>query len=396
MHPNRAERLAREKPPAHVLLLAMMPIGDSLFATPTVEAIRDCYPQARITALVHSTTAKLMRNVPGVDEVLILPTGPDWQGVRALLRFLRNLRAQRFDSAVDFTSPAYKWINFAAGIPRQGYMKFDPLWWCLPGDHRRWRAEHATQHYYDCARELALPPWDEVHHTLRVRLPREARVCARKYLLQQGVQPGGPPIVALHPGGAGLNGVKRWPAERFAETADILSERWGAHILLLGGPDETDLTHTVAARMRTTPRIVAGELPLLSSFALIEACDLYIGNDSGLLHAAAALGTPYVGIYGPTNPANFHPIPSWKGQGLVVLPPISCFEPYHFVGGDLVWKRPCCQGVCKALALIPVEHVLAEADELLERRRTTVGLGYSGWATPTSGDKDTSALGAPR
>jgi ADP-heptose:LPS heptosyltransferase len=360
-----------------VLLLAMMPIGDTLFATPTVEAIRDCYPAARITALVHSPTAKLMRNVPGVDEVLILPTGVDWQGSGALLRTLRELRAKRFDSSLDFTSPAYKWINIAAGIPRQGYMKFDRLWWCVPSDHSRWRAEHAARHYYDCARELALPPWDEVHHALRVRLPREARAQARKYLFQHGARPGGQPIVAIHPGGAGLDGVKRWPAERFAEVADSLSERWCAHILLLGGPDEADLTRIVAARMRTEPLIVAGDLSLLASFALIEVCDLYIGNDSGLLHAAAALGTPYVGIYGPTNPINFHPIPSWKGQGLVVLPPISCFQPYHFVGGDLIWKRPCCQGVCKALALIPPEHVIAEADELLERRRATVGLGHS-------------------
>lgn len=377
MRLNRAEKLAMEKPPARVLLLAMMPIGDTLFATPTIEAIRDCYPDAHIAALVHSTTAELVRNVPGVNEVLILPTGPDWQGLRTLAGFLRHLRAQRFDSSVDFTSPAYKWINFAAGIPRQGYMKFDRLWWCVPGDHRRWRAQHAIRHYYDCAGELALPPWDEGHHTMRLRLPRQARAHARQYLLRRGVRPGGPPLLAIHPGGAGLHGVKRWPAERFAEVADELTEQWDARVLLLGGADEVDLAQSVAEKMRTRPIVVAGNLPLLESFALIEACDLYIGNDSGLLHAAAALGTPYVGVFGPTNPANFHPIPSRKGQGLVVLPPIPCYEPYQFVGGNPVWKRPCCEGVCKALALISPEQVLAEADELLERRRTTVGLGHS-------------------
>lgn len=377
MQLRRAERLAEEKPPVRVLLLAMMPIGDTLFATPTINAIHDCYPTAQITALVRSTTAKLMRNVPGVSEVLVLPTGPDWQGPGALLTCLRELRARRFDASVDFTSPAYKWINYAARIPRQGYMKFDRLWWCVPGEHRRWRREHAAQHYYNCARELALPPWDEVHHTPRVQIPREAHTRARQYFHQHGVRLGGPPVVALHPGGAGLAGVKRWPAERFAEAADALAERWGARILLLGGPDEADLASAVAAFMQTVPLIPAGDLSLLASFALIEACDLYIGNDSGLLHAAAALGTPYVGIYGPTNPANFHPLPARKGQGLVVLPPIPCFEPYHFIGGNVIWNRPCCQGVCKALALIPVEQVLGEADELLERRVTTLGLGHS-------------------
>lgn len=377
MRLNRAEKPAKEKPPTRVLLLAMMPIGDTLFATPTIEAIRDCYPAAQIIALVHSTTQELVRSVPGVDDVLILPTGPDWHGPRSLVRFLRTLRARHFDSSVDFTSPAYKWINLAAGIPRRGYMKFDRLWWCLPGEHYHWRAQHASRHYYDCADELALPQWDEVDHAMRLRLPREARVRARQYLLRHGIRPGGPPIVALHPGGAGLHGVKRWPAERFAEVAEKLTEQWDARVLLLGGADEADLARTVAARMRTAPLVVAGNMSLLESFALIESCDLYIGNDSGLLHAAAALGTPYIGIFGPTNPANFHPLPTRKGQGLVVLPPIPCFEPYHFVGGNPIWRRPCCEGVCKALALLSPERVLAEADELLERRSTAAGLGYS-------------------
>jgi heptosyltransferase II len=376
MRLNRAEYVAVQEPPERVLLLAMMPIGDTLFATPTIRAIRDCYPKAWIIALVHSTTAELARCVPGIDEVLVLPTGPDWQGSRRLLRFLRELHTMRFDASVDFTSPTYGWISVAAGISRQGYMKFDRLWWCLPGNHTRWRSQHATHHYYECARELALPPWGEVHHALRLRLPREERDWARSYLAEHGVQAGGPPIIAIHPGGAGLNGIKRWPAERFAEVSDTLSERWNARILLLGGPDETDLARAVAVKMRSTPLTVAGEPSLLASFALIEACDLYIGNDSGLLHAAAALGTPYVGIYGPTSPANFHPVPTWKDQGLIVLPPISCSEPYHFVGGDLLWKRPCCQGVCKALATISVEHVLSKAEKLLACRRTGAAVSW--------------------
>jgi heptosyltransferase-2 len=359
--------------PTNILLLALLPIGDTLFTTPTIGTIRDRYPRARITALTHGTTARLLRMMPLVDEVIVLPTGPDWAGPRELLRTLRELRARHFDASVDFSSPAYKWINWTAGIRVSGYMKFDRLWWCVPGQHRWWRSQHATRHYYDCARELRLPPWDEVHHTLRLHIPARDHAAAQTLLAREGIRPGRDLLIGVHPGAAGLNGVKRWPADRFAAVADALAERWGARILLLGGPDETDVANIVASHMRHTPVNAAGSVRLLTSFALIEACDLYIGNDSGLLHAAAALGTPYLGLYGPTNPANFQPVPLHKGQGLILLPPIPCYQPYQFVGGDLVWRRPCCEGVCKALLLVPAERVLAEADELLERRRSLAG-----------------------
>lgn len=362
--------IRRIRPPSRILLLAMMPIGDTLFATPTIEAIRDRYPKARITALVHSNTARVMRCVPGVHEVVVLPTGPDWRGPVPLLRTLRYLRAHHFDASVDFTSPAYKWINFVTGISLRAYMKFDPLWWCLPREHRAWRTRHATRLYYECARELALPPWGEVEHNLRLQLPGGEREGARRVLAEHGVVPGRDIVVGIHPGGAGLDGVKRWPAERFASVADELVDRFGARVLLFGGHDEAELTRAVETRMRHSAVNLAGSIPLLTSFAAIAQCDLYVGNDSGLLHAAAALGTPYVGVYGPTCPANFQPVPARKGQGLIVLPPIPCYEPHYFVGGDVVWSKPCCDGVCKALALIPVENVVAEAEELLERRLT--------------------------
>lgn len=360
----------RLRPPSRILLLAMMPIGDSLFTTPTIEAIRDRYPKARITALVHSNTARLMRCVPGVHEVVVLPTGPDWRGPSQLWRTLRYLRAHDFDASVDFTSPAYKWINHVCGIPQRAYMKFDRLWWCLPQEHRRWRTQHATRLYFDCSRELALPPWGEMEHTLRLRLPAMEHAAARDTLAQHDIDLHRDTVVGIHPGGTGLNGVKRWPAERFARLGDELAERFDARIVLLGGRDEKELAQSVAARMHHSAVNLAGNVPLLTSFAVIAACDLYVGNDSGLLHAAAALGTPYIGVYGPTSPENFEPVSTRKGQGLIVLPPISCYQPHYFVGGDVVWSKPCCEGVCKALALIPVESVVAEAEELLERRRT--------------------------
>ena len=101
---------------------------------------------------------------------------------------------------------------------------------------------------------------------------------------------------------------------------------------------------------------------------MIEACDLFIGNDSGPLHAAAAVGAPYIGVFGPTSAANFQPIALYPRQGRVVQPAVPCRALLYFVGGEPVWRGPCCRGVCAALATLDVEPVFNEATALLKER----------------------------
>jgi lipopolysaccharide heptosyltransferase II len=361
------------RPIGRILLLALLPIGDTLLTTPTIRALRERYPQVRITALAHARAAPVLHCVPEVDEVVVLPIGRDWAGFGPLVRTLRSLRAKRFDVAINFTTPAYKWVSIVCGVPLRTYMKFEPLWWLLPRDRTRWRSTHATRHYYDCARELDLPPWETVSQRPYLVLPDAERGAAHLFLCRHGVAPtpgpaGAGPLIALHAGAAGASGLKRWPPDRFAEVADRLQRAWGARILLLGGREETALALASAADMHDAePVIATGAVSLLTSFALIASCDLFIGNDSSLLHAAAALGTPYVGIVGPTSPASFHPVGRHPRQGTLVQPSPPCRRPRYFVGGDLPWRRPCCRGTCRALAALRADAVLAAAAVLLQR-----------------------------
>ncbi|MGH2411445.1 MAG: glycosyltransferase family 9 protein [Chloroflexota bacterium] len=353
--------------PSRILLYAFLPIGDALFTLPTIQALRDRYQGAEIVALTHGASAAIFRCVPAIDEVQELPPPPAWRRAGAPVDELRRLRGQRFDVAVDFTSPAYKWISLVCGIPSRLYMKFDPLWWLLPGRHQRWRAMHAAAHYYDCARELDLPPWTEVSHTPRLRLPAGAHQQARSWLGRRSLGHTGP-LVALHPGGAWLGGRKRWPAERFAALARDLERRWGARFLFVGDQQDRGLAAKIGAGLRRPPLLAAGTTPLLTSLALIAASDLFIGNDSGPLHAAAALGRPYVAIFGPTVAANFRPLDQYPNQGVLVRPTHPCGAPHYFVGSRPVWWRGgCCAHGCAALATIDVATVSAAADRLPRR-----------------------------
>jgi heptosyltransferase-2 len=355
--------------PRRVLLYAFLPIGDTLFTLPTIEVLRARYPSAEIVALAYGASASILRCASEIDEVREVPSPTTWRRGGVPVRELLRLRDRRFEVAVDFASPAYKWISMVIGIPDRTYMKFDFLWWLLPRRHRQWRATHAAEHYYGCARELDLPPWAEVSHTPRLRLPAAAHRQAQALLDRQFTARGGP-LVALHPGGAWLGGRKHWPAECFAALARDLEGRWDARILFVGDAQERDLAARIGAGLRRPPLVAAGATSLLTSFALIAACDLFIGNDSGPLHAAVALGRPYAAIYGPTCTANFRPLDRYSGQGRLVRPARPCGAPQYFVGSRPVWWRHgCCDHVCAALTTIDVATVSAEADRLLGRRR---------------------------
>jgi ADP-heptose:LPS heptosyltransferase len=244
-------------------------------------------------------------------------------------------------------------------VPWRTYMKLESGWWLVPGDRSQGRQTHATEHYYNRARELGLPTWEAVDHHLQLRLPMEARQSAQTFLCRAGESQKAL-HVAMHPGDAMLDGIKRWPAERFAEVADALQEGWGARVVLLGGADDGELTEAVGRAMRSRPLVATGEVSLRASLALVDLASLLIGNDSGLLHAAAALGAPCIGICGPTSPANFQPVPSYPGQGRLVLPWAPCRPPRHFVGGDVIWHPPCCEETCDTLLTVGVNSVLGK------------------------------------
>lgn len=365
---GRVDGTARtSRAPRRILLLALLPIGDTLFITPTIRALRRRYPGTYLAALAFAANAPVLRGLPELDAITIWPHGAGLAALAARLGGLRALRRACFDTSIDFTSPWYKWISLTAGVPRRTYLKFDRLWWLVPGQHVRWRATHATRLYYDCARELDLPPWEQVDQVPALALPPEARAAADALLGQDGAGAAADaPLIGIHPGGAGLGGRKRWPAERFAAVADTLAAQHGAHIVVLGGSDELALAREVAARMHMAPLLAAGKLPLLATCALIARCTLFIGNDSSLLHAAAALGTPYAGIFGPTSPANFRPIPARPGQGCLVLPDPPCARLEYFVGARPIWQTMRHSAAAACLASISVARVLAAANAVLD------------------------------
>jgi ADP-heptose:LPS heptosyltransferase len=149
---------------------------------------------------------------------------------------------------------------------------------------------------------------------------------------------------------------KAWPPERFAELADRLNDRFGSQILVAGSPDEEPLTQSVVRQANSRPVAIAGRSDVRTLAALLKRSALFVGNDTGAMHIAAAMGTPVVGLFGPSNPREWGPR---GGPAEVIYKGLDCRICFH----------PTCQrGEENCMKLITVEEVMAACRRLFQAR----------------------------
>ncbi|RKY01274.1 hypothetical protein DRP77_09930 [Candidatus Poribacteria bacterium] len=213
---------------------------------------------------------------------------------------------------------------------------------------------HAVERYLDVLRERGI---DVRGAEPRDVLRDEEIKSARTLLRERGVDPEGM-IVGIHPGGGWP--YKLWGAEGFARLAEMFAAELGARVLLFCGPGEEELAERVES-LSSAGVIRFEGLPLRTVAALISLCSLYVGNDTGTTHLAAAVGTPTVAIFGPTDHIRSGP---YGEHTALVLPRLrlKCM-PCH------PWGKPggCGEGVCPALKSITSRDVFGVCTGLLRR-----------------------------
>jgi len=293
-------------------------VGDAVMSVPALKAIRRVFPNAGISLLVRPWVRDVYAAAPFVDEILSydkLERHSGWMGRRLLIS---ELRARRFDMAILLQNAMEAaWIAYWARIPlRLGYrrdgraillthaVRIDPAV----------RKVHQVYYYLGLLSGAGLlddRPWEsEPCRAVSIAVPVSAsdQEAARAMLLDHGIT-ADRPVVGLNPG-ASYGGAKRWPAERFAALADALAERCMAQIVIFGAPSERPVAERVAAQMASPPAVLAGRTTLGHLMGLIRECDLFITNDSGPMHLAAALDVPQLAIFGSTSEIATGPLSS--------------------------------------------------------------------------------------
>ena len=268
----------------NILFITATRIGDAVLSTGLLAYLRERYPQARFTVACGPAPAPLFTALPGVVKVI-----PMVKQRRAghWLRLWRQTVTTPWSLVVDLRGSAIGWLVPAL---RRKVIRSD------------WSPRHRLEHLARLFGLEATPPLP--------RLAASAEAAARAAALI----PSDRLVLAVGP--SANWGGKQWPAERFAAAAHALTApdgpMAGATIAVFGGPNERGPVETFSASFPAERVIdLAGDVDLPTAYACLERCGFYLGNDSGLMHMAAASGIPTLGLFGPSSEILYGPMGRW-------------------------------------------------------------------------------------
>lgn len=301
-----------------VLIVRLGSLGDIVHAIPAAAAIRRAFPQSSVDWLVDVRQREVLELVPVVDRRISVNTSR----AGSLWSVLGDLRRTGYDVALDLQgllksaalarlSGASRVIGFPADLLRERAARF--LYTETAGDV----APHVIDKNLSMLKAVGIR-MPAIEYPLEDRNP----AIANEGRLRLGI-PEGAPFVVINPGAAWPN--KRWPPVYFAEVARGLAERHGLRSLVLWGPGEEQLAQNVVTAADGASA-VSPPTTVADLVSLTKAATLMISGDTGPMHIAAAVGTPLVGIYGPTDPQRNGP---WAEDDLVVSRYRSCVCHYQ-------------------------------------------------------------------
>jgi heptosyltransferase-2 len=329
-------------------------VGDAVLTLPALEALDRRFPQAEIRVLAKSWVAGLFAGQPAVDRVIEYRPEAIHRGLRGRRRLAEEIRQEGYDLAVLFpNSLDAALVPWLARVPRRAGYQTDGrrmfLTHPIPRSPAR-SGRHQVEYYLDIVRALGGDgrPAPRLHVTDKVRTAT-THFLKEKSISELDI------LVAMNPG-AVYGSAKQWPAERFAAVADGLVDGWGARIALIGSAREGSILEAVAARMRRPAILLGGQTDLATLVGLLERADLLLSNDTGAMHIAAALDTPLVAIFGPTDVGATGPL---SCRSRVAQEPVPC--------------SPCLLRECpidhRCMTGLDVDRVLRAAGDLLEAAR---------------------------
>ncbi len=292
-----------------ILVRATNWIGDAIMSIPALRAIRQRWPEAEITILARPWVAAMYSGQDFADRVVAL-TARSGNPI-AIEQATESLRAEKFDCAVLLQNAfSAAWLAWRAKIPQRiGYARNGRsilLTKAIAVPKRGEISAHETYYYLALLQRAgwleSIPKVEQIS----LRLGVEASQAAETRLRDAGLL-AGKKRVAVAPGAA-YGSAKCWPAERFAAVADGLVDDFGADVVFFGSNSEIEICRQITKSMRHRAMSLAGQTSAGELPALFSRCDLLVGNDSGAMHVAAAVGVPVVAVFGSTDPEGTAPM----------------------------------------------------------------------------------------
>jgi len=327
-------------------------VGDALMTTPAVAAIRRNFPEARISMLVVPWVMDIFTHNPHIDEVIPYFREGRHKGIQGKMVLVKELRERKFDLSIllqnAFEAALLAW---GARIPRRAGYDTDMRGLLLTHAVARrpeYKKVHQTEYYLTMVRGLGLeaPDMDMFLH-----VPDEYTTHINSRYKEYGYE--GKPLIVLAPG-ATYGSAKMWPGKRYSLLAAEVVRYSGARVVILGSIKEKFVGDGIVQSVGKEAAVnLCGATSLLEAAAWIKQATLFISNDSGLMHMAAALSKPQLAIFGPTDRISTGPRNS---KATMIYHETTC--------------APCLKVRCpvdhRCMERITVEEVFEAAGQMLE------------------------------
>lgn len=340
-----------------ILLFKLRYVGDVLMTTPAIRLLRQAYPEAHITMVVNKGTEDVLRHNPHLNQTLTIDReriekAPFYTRLFYEWSVLKMLKEGDYDLSIDFDSgERAAYLALLSGInTRIGF--YYPKGLRRMIFHRQVRRK-GSLHTVERNLMLVEKTLGLIRKDDRLELRTGPEEDRRMTLWLRRHRLSGKNLVVIHPGARFW--FKRWPARKWASLIDILQGELGLSVVITGGGREMEDVRTTLSRMKTHTYSIAGQTTILELAALIKKATLFIGNDSGPMHIAAAMGTPVIALFGPTEPDLWRP---WGKGHVVISRQVPC-SPCKYTDCDM--ERENC------MEQISIEDVLHAVCQYLER-----------------------------
>lgn len=330
-----------------ILIVNVNWLGDVLFSTPLIRAIRRFYPRAYIASMVVPSCRGVLEGNPNVDEIIIYDEEGEQKSLIGKLNFVALLRSRDFNTAfILHRSLTRTLIVSLSRIPeRIGYSTNKQSFLLTKKLKREKDAVHRIDAFLALA-EITGVPSQGRHMDFYIR--DEDREYAQEFFRRNEVTRKDFTVI-LNAGGNW--DPKRWPKENFAALGDELISKYKARVILTGAEKDIALVHEIKGLMMYEPIIACGITTIKQLGAIIEASSLMISNDSGPLHIASALNKNLIALFGPTSPDITGPVPSQNVE--IIKKEAECEVPCYVANcGD----NKCMKAISVADVLKAVER----------------------------------------
>lgn len=361
MYPRLVEKDINIRNVKNILIVRTDRMGDVVLTIPSIRALDQTFPSARISVWVDQSTKDLIEGLPFIDEIIIEDRSAGWRGY---FRLIALLRRKKFDLAVIYHTK--KHTNIAcllAGIPhRLGYKnsKFGFLLTHPITDERHLGTKHETEYCMDLLKAIGVKGGDL---TLQVALHKDAETWAERFFIDHKLV--GSPVIAIHPSASCP--TRFWPIDSYADLASRIIREYKAPIIIVGEKTVQLAARKIIAHAGCGAIDLTGQTSLSQLTSILKRCKMLISNDSGPVHVGVAVGIPVISLFLRSqpgiNPQRWRPL----GQNSMLLQNKKEEE---------ILLDPACKVVSGRFDSISAEEVFLKVKEVFSRCRPSALLFF--------------------